>query len=415
MARFRPSQVRVRINTLDSFRYREFRLLWGATLTSSSGFWVQEIVVGWLTYDLTRSPLITSLALGLAVLPLLPGAPVGGVLADLLDRRKLLVAVWAYQAVVTAGFSVAVLVDRVETWHIFAYVLAMGSAWAVSDPAWFAIVPNIVPRRSLINAFALGWLAHHLAQLAVPAAAGLLIALKGPGPALVAGAVMFLGGSLAAAVMRVDPPGRVEARRVEPLQQFREGIRYVRDERTVLGLILIGAVTLLLLPPFVNGLMPVYASEVFHVGPAGLGLLISAIGIGSTASAILLASLGDVRHKGRAIVIALVLLIAGAIAFSRMPAIGLAIPPLVLLSGALTAMFAVQEASIQSVVPDRLRGRVSSVGTMITGFYAVGSLLGGGLAELLDAPTATLAGSAMLVVVSLGLLLKFKQVWRFER
>ena len=131
----RPPRVRVRVHTLDSLRYREFRLLWVSTLGIGGGFWVQQLIVGWLTYSLTRSPLLTSLALGLEALPFLLGGPIGGILADQWDRRRLLMAVSAYQAAVTAGFSVVVLLDRVETWHIFAFVLAMGSSWAVSSPA----------------------------------------------------------------------------------------------------------------------------------------------------------------------------------------------------------------------------------------------------------------------------------------
>jgi hypothetical protein len=113
--RFWPPRVNVRVHTFDSLRYREFRLLWLGSLSSSGSLWVQQLIVGWLTYDLTRSPLITSLALGLGALPFPPGAPIGGVLADIWDRRKLLMAAWATQAAITAGFSVVVLLDRVET------------------------------------------------------------------------------------------------------------------------------------------------------------------------------------------------------------------------------------------------------------------------------------------------------------
>jgi MFS family permease len=331
-----------------------------------------------------------------------------------LERRKLLAGVWAYQAAAIAAFGAVVLAGRVEIWHIFVFVLAMGSGWAIAEPTWFSIVPNIVPRRGLVNAFALGWMAFHLSQFAVPAAAGLLIAMKGPGPALEVGAVAYLAASLAALAMRRGARSQVETRRAKPLQRFREGVRYVGDEPLVLGLILMGAVAMLLLPPFVNGLMPVYASEVFQVGPAGLGLLISAIGIGSTASAAVLASVGDLRYKGRAIVITLAIGIVGALAFSRVPSIVPAIVLLMVLSGGLTAMLAIQTASIQSIVPDGLRGRVASVGMMIGGLYPVGSFVGGGLAELLGVTTATLAGSAMLAAVSGGLLLKFRQVWSFK-
>jgi MFS family permease len=415
MAKFRPSRVQVRFNTLDSFRYREFRLLWTAKLCANGGLWVQQLVVGWLTFDLTQSPIITSLALGLGGLPFLLGSPIGGILADLWDRRKLLVAVWMYQAAATAGFAVLVLVGRVETWQIFAYVLAMGFGWAVYFPTWVAVVPNTVPRRSLMNAFALTGLAFNVAQFAVPAAAGLMVAVAGPGQTLAAGAAMFLGASLAAAAMRLGPPVRSQTRRVKPWQSFREAVKYVKGDRLILGLLLIGPITEFLLVPFVNDLMPVYASRVFEVGPAGLGLLMSAIGIGSTASSIVMASLGDLRHKGKAIAVSIALLVAATVAFSRMSTMAFAIPFLMLLSGALMAIFTLQSASIQMVVPEELRSRVSSLGAMVAGAFPLASLLAGGLAQLLSPPSATLVGSAILAVVSAGLLLKFREVWSFNQ
>ena len=215
--------------------------------------------------------------------------------------------------------------------------------------------------------------------------------------------------------MRVDTPDRSEARREKPLQRFREGVRYARNDRLVLGLILVVAGTELLLLPFVHGLMPVYASEVFHVGPAGLGLLMAVVGIGSVIGTIMIAchrrhTLEGEGHRRR----------SGAdyrraVAFSRVSAMPLAVPFLMLLSGSFTTLFTVNSASIQSIVPERLRGRVSSVGTMIAGLFPLGSLLAGGLAELFGAPTATLAAGAMLLLFSAGLLLKFRQLWSFGR
>ena len=374
------------------------------------GFWVQQLVVGWLVYDITRSPLLTSLALGLDALPSLVAGPIGGLLADVWDRRKFLVVSSAYQAIVTGVFGVVMILGRIEAWHIFAYVLAMGISWAIADPARFALVANIVPKNGLLNAFALNGLAFNGSRLVAPAAAGLLIVWVGPGPTLLLGAAMHVGAGFASAAMRVRSSDHSGRRIEKPLQRIREGVRYVRRERLVLVLTILTATTMLLFVPFVHGLMPVYASEVYGVGPAGLGLLMSVVGIGSIIGTVLVASVGDIRNKGGAIVAALALTIVAVVAFSRIPAMSPAILALMLLSGGFTAFLTISSATIQSVVPDELRGRVSSIGTMTIGLFPLGSLAAGGLAELFGAPSATLLAGIALAIVSTGVLLRFRGV-----
>ena len=224
----RRVHINVRLHTLDSFRNRDFRLLWVSTLFVGGGFWFQILLVGWLTFHLTRSPLITSLALGLDGIAFLLAGPFGGIVADLWDRRRLLTMVYAYQSVATAGFAWLVILGRTETWHIFGYVLAMGLSWAVEQPARSSLIPNIVPRQNLVNAFALSTLAFTGTRLAVPVLGGLLIAAVGPGRTLWLGSVMYLGASLAIMLVHTGPANEHETRRGPALGQFVDGARYVR-------------------------------------------------------------------------------------------------------------------------------------------------------------------------------------------
>ena len=162
--------MHVRLHTLDAFRYRNYKLMWASTLLSSGALWIHQLVIGWLTFNLTRSPLLTSFALGASTLPYLV-SPLVGVFIERWDRSKLLSAVSVYQAAVTAGFSVVVILGRIETWHIFAYVLAIGVSWAVYDPTKFAMIPSIVPKQGIVNALALNALAFNAMRLVLPAAA----------------------------------------------------------------------------------------------------------------------------------------------------------------------------------------------------------------------------------------------------
>ena len=397
--RLRPIHIHVRVHTLDSLRYRDYRLFWFSTLFMSGGLWVYELVIGWLTYDLTRSPLLTSLALGLGTLPYLLVAPVGGVLADRFDRRKVLVANAAYQAVLTAGFSALVVMGVAATWHIFAFILAIGVSAAVHDPTRFAIVPSLVPRQNLVNAVALQGLAFNVARLAVPAAAGLLIALLGPGRTLFVASALYLSAAAAVQAMDLARGDQRDAAQDKPLTKLMEGARYVKSEPLVLTLILLGGVPLLVIFPFVHGLLPVYAAEVFEVGPTGLGLLLSSLGVGASVGTVIIASLGDFAHKGRYMLVGLALVVASTVFFSHTPSFISPLLVLMFMAGSLTTYFTLSGAVLYSVVPDNLRGRVSSLGVMTWGLLPLASLLSGGLATLLGAPTATLIGAVFVTVL----------------
>ena len=201
--RMRPPRIQTRLHTFDSFRYRDYIFLWLATMFSSGGFWLQQVIVGWLTYEVTDSAFWTSVALGLDALPILFVGPVGGLLVDNFDRRKLMAFIYVYQAVVTLIFAAVVLTGNLQAWHIFAFIFFMGLAWVVSDPARMSLIPNIVPREGLVNAFALNSMAFSVTRLATPALGGVLIAFAGAGPALLVEAALQIGAVAAALSLRV--------------------------------------------------------------------------------------------------------------------------------------------------------------------------------------------------------------------
>ena len=410
--RLRPVRMHVRLHTLDAFRYRNYRLMWASTLLSSGALWIHQLVIGWLTFNLTRSPLLTSFALGASTLPYLV-SPLVGVFIERWDRSKLLSAVSAYQAAVTAGFSVVVILGRIETWHIFAYVLAIGVSWAVYDPTKFAMIPSIVPKQGIVNALALNALAFNAMRLVLPAAAGVLVVVAGVGPTMLIGAVLYAGATVAMLVIDLPRADGTPKPRTRPLAQLVEGARYVRREPVLLALFTLGVLPFLLIIPFVHSLTPVYASEVLNFGPAGLGLMISAIGLGATAGTLVLASLGEIRRKGRVLLIGFGVVIAAMIVFSRSPSLAPPLPVLVLLGGGLTVYFALGGAMLQSIVPDELRGRVASLAVTTIGLVPVGALLSGGIAELLDAPSATLIAGVTVAALLAALSPMVRRVWRF--
>ena len=402
------------VHTFDSIHYRNYRLLWSATAFTAAAFWLQQVIVGWISYDLTRSAFWTSLAMGLDALPMLLAGPLGGLLVEGWDRRKLLALVFSYQAVVTLGLFSIVLLMQVQTWYIFAFILLMGVSWAIADPARMSLIPSLVPKEHQMNAFALSTTAFSVTRLAAPIVGGVLLAIAGPGPALLVEAALQLGAVAAVLMLQTGQLPRAGLGFSSAVTGVAEGLRYVRGAPAILGLLLLAAVPSVLVMPFVYGLMPVYAAEVFRVGPTGLGVLMAAIGVGATIGTVGLASLGNLRERGYWTLFSAALMAFGMEAFSQIPWIGMALPALMLLSAGTMMFFALNVAMIQSKVKSEFRGRVSGLYMVTWGLSPVGSLAAGGLADRFGAPSATLVGAAASALALAGLAIKFKSIWKLR-
>lgn len=410
----RPVHIHVRVRTFDSLRYRNFRLLWGSTTASSGANWLQQVVLGWLTYQLTQSAFWTSMVLGLEALPILLAGPVGGLLVDRWNRKKLLSLVYAYQAILSLGLSILVIFGEPDVWHIFLFVLLLGMSWVITDPARMSLIANIIPRANLLNAFSLNAMAFSVTRLTIPALGGVLLALVGAGPSI----LFMVGLQLAAFTMvlglRLEPSVRPKLRLTAAFSELLEGARYVKNNRTLLGLFLLGFIPSVLVTPFVHGLMPVFAAEVFDVGPRGLGLLLSAIGAGATIGTVVLASLGEVKRKGRTIITAVAVMGLAMAVFTQLPTYWVALLALLVLSAGMSVFFATTSASVQGILTDDLRGRVSGLFMVTWGVLPAGSMLAGVLADSLGAPSAALIAAGITGVVLTALVLRFRPLWSFD-
>ncbi len=161
----------LRIPTLESMRYRDYRLLWMSSTLVTSGSYFKTVLIGWLTYDVTGSALLTALAIGIESLPNLLASPIGGVLADRVDRRKLVATTAVYNVVLTFGMSAVFLLNRAEPWPILAYMLLFGIGHTMGQPAKTSYGAYIVPEKALLNAFS----AYNTVALIGPAIALLIV------------------------------------------------------------------------------------------------------------------------------------------------------------------------------------------------------------------------------------------------
>jgi MFS family permease len=284
----------------------------------------------------------------------------------------------------------------------------------ILDPARASLVSTSVPGESLVNAFALNSLGFSVTRLAAPAIGGGLLAVAGPGPALVIEAIMQFLAVIAALAIQLPVTERAELRLKTAFSRLLEGARYVKGQPVILSVIALSIVPPMMSFPFFNGLMPVFAAEVFETGSIGLGLLMSSLGAGSVLGTLVLASFGNVQRKGRLIILSVAVTSVTMLLFSQVTSMYLAYPVLIASSVGMMVFFSTSSALVQSIVPDEFRGRVTSISMFSFGMMPIGSFIAGILAQRLGAPTAMLIASGVVAFLLGAFLMNSRLLWRTQ-
>jgi MFS family permease len=375
-------------HTLRALRHRNYRLFFFGQTLSIIGNWVQQIAMAWLVYRLTESAWllgVTGFAGQIAILVL---APFGGLWADRFDRHKLLLLTQALSAVPPVVLALLGYTGMIEVWHVVVMALLAGIINAVDTPIRLTFTTGMVPREDLPSAIAMNALMQSLGRMIGPTVAGALLAVSTE-------AFCFVVNALSKAVivgtvlMMVVAP-QAAAPVSSPWQQLREGARYAWELIPVRWLLPMVATISFMVTPY-QTLMPIFAAEVYGGGAGMLGFLIGAAGCGGVIGMLALASRKDVRGLTRWVTFASFSAGIGVTVFALSPWL-----PLSLLAIAFTGFGVVVNGMsvstmIQTIVDDRLRGRIMGIFSMaFLGMYPLGSLAGGALAAVVGAP-ATLA------------------------
>jgi MFS family permease len=394
-----------KLTTFSSLKHRNYRYLWSGTLLMGAGQWIQQVTLGWLLYDLTGSSILLGLLNGARAIPFLVAGPIAGVVADRVDRRKLLLLVQHSLFATTFIMGFLTATGYIAPWHLFVFTLLTGIAWSFSDPVRQTLIPNVVPKKDLVNAVALNSVANNATKVMGPAIGGLLIALFGVAGNFFVQSVAY-AGVLAMIYRMVAPHTPAQARQSSMLANMQEGLRYVWSNSLVLALILIALVPRLLAVPY-QTLMPIFQKDVLRVGPAGLGMLMAAPGIGGLIALLTLASIaGRVKRQGLLMLGAVMLLGIFLVIFSQTASFKLALLTLVGV-GACQVMFnATVNTLLHLTIPDELRGRVMSIYMLDRGLMPAGAMLAGTSAHFIGAPATT--GLMGFSVVLLGIVLAWR-------
>ncbi|HLH22908.1 MAG TPA: MFS transporter [Chloroflexota bacterium] len=385
-----------------AFAYRNYRLYWIGQLLGNVGSWMQIVATGWLVLALTDSPASLGLTGALTALPLITLSLVGGVVADRVDRFRMVLAAQAAQLVPDTTIALLVGTGHVQVWHVYVYTLAGATIRGLSTPARQAFMPGLVPRSALLSAIALNSILWQGAAVVGPAVAGVVLAGWGePGNFYLNVVSDVLNLALLWGIRLAPAPERRAGR--SAWEGVREGARYAWGHASVRALLLAAAGVCFLGLSYTQ-LMPVFARDVYGVGPEGLGLLLTMPAAGTIAAALALAVAGQVPRKGRLFLGAGLALCLGLFAFALCPLYGLALPVLVVVGAAGTATLTLGNTLVQQTVSEELRGRVMGFWMACTqGMSPLGALPAGVVAEMLGAPLAIALSASGLLVLLLAL------------
>jgi MFS family permease len=383
--------------TFSALRERDYAVYFGGNLAFFLAMQMDQLLRGFYALELTDGAWALGVVSVANATPMLLIAPFGGVIADRYDKKKLLLYSQGFIALVNVLFTVMIFMELVQFWHLLVGALLQGATFSVAMPVRNALVPQLIPRHKLMNAVSLQMGGMNLTRIIGPTIAGLLIAPLGIGSVWAIETVLFTTATLSIIPLPSHGmKGRAEATG-SMLPQLAEGFRYI-GRTPLMRVLLLSALVMPLFAFPVQLVLPVFAKDVFDMGPGGLGLLMASAGIGGLVGALLTASLDSVPHKGRLMLIGTVLQGGCFIVFAVSPVFGAALLFLALGNIGGMLFMTTNNSVIQTRVPEEYRGRVMAVLMMSFGVMPLGVLPMTLAADAIGAPTAVVISSVLLVV-----------------
>jgi MFS family permease len=387
--------------TFRALRHRNFRLFFIGQIISLTGTWMQVVAQSWLVYRLTGSAALLGIVGFVGNLPSFLFAPVAGVLADRMNRHRLLVATQVASMIQALLFAALILADVIAVWHIIVLSCLLGFINAFDMPIRQSFVPDMLERKDdLSNAIALNSTMVNGSRLVGPSIAGILIAAVGEGYCFLINGLSFI--AVIAALLAMKGYRKNKTTRHEPVwRELKTGLSYVFGFPPLSAVILLLALISLIGMPYVV-LMPIFAKTILGGGPNTLGFLMAATGVGALVGAIYLASRKDVRGLGKMVGLSAAIFGLGLILFSFSRSISLSIVLMTITGFGMITQMAGSNTVLQTIADEDKRGRVMSFYTMaFRGMVPFGSLLAGTVASGIGAPYTLLIGGSICILGAL--------------
>jgi MFS transporter, DHA1 family, staphyloferrin A biosynthesis exporter len=406
----------------DALKIRDFRYLWFSNIAATFGMQMQMVARGWLVYDMTSSPLALTWVMLSFLMPSFVFSLLGGVLADRVKKKRVMIVAQALNAIATVALAVIVFRGNVTFWDFIYFGLFNGTVMAMSMPARSSVIPEIVGREALVNAMALQGATFNLSRIVGPALAGMAIAgfaavgfttMQATGAVFFLIAALYVCAFIATSMLHYDgSPQQRDGATVAG--DVAEGFRYLRNDRMILGLLILGFVPMTF-GFAVSFLLPAFNHDVIGGGPQSLGLLMTSMGGGALLGSLILARLGDVAGKGRILFVTAYLWAVLTAGFALSNTLWLA-----MLLGAATSVFSAIYGSLnmsilQLAVNPAIRGRVMSINMMAMGLMPIGVIPVSVAAEFIGIHEALLASAVLLAISVLVLGFLFPEVRRIDK
>lgn len=383
--------------TFAALKHYNYQLWFYGQTVSLMGTWMQSTAQGYLIYQLTGSPVYLGLVGFAAGVPTWLFTLFGGVVADRISRRNLMVITQSTMLVLAFILAALTFTGVVQPWQILVLAFLLGVANAFDAPARVSFVLELVPREDMTNAIALNSTMFNIATVVGPSIAGITYAAFGPAWCFTLNGISFIAVIVALLLMHIKLDVQ-QARRSSAMTEIVEGLQYVFTNRLVLSL----TATVGLVSLFGFGLMnllPAWATDVLHGNEVTNGLLVSARGFGALISALMLASMTKHKIRGKLWTVGYMVVPAALFFFAWIRWLPLSLTFLVVIGWGMMMLTNNSNALIQSRVPDNLRGRVMGVYALVlNGFIPVGALLAGGVAQNLGSPVTVMLSAGVLLI-----------------
>ncbi|MCX5700552.1 MAG: MFS transporter [Candidatus Omnitrophica bacterium] len=384
----------------SSLKVKDFRVYWFGMFVSLVGTWIQQVSLSWLVFQLTNSAFLLGVVGFLSSIPILFLSLFGGVLADRLNKRSILIATQFAFMVLAFALAILTQLKLITTMQIMVIAVLNGIVMAFDAPSRQAVVVELTGKEHLTNAIALNSVSFNSSRIIGPALGGILISSIGMSGCFYINGISFFAVLLALWTIKIyDKPQDNLAG--SAFKDSIEGLIFIKNNRLILALIsMIGVVSLFGVAHVV--LMPIFAKDILKVGVKGLGVLMSSAGAGALIGALVLARLGDFKYKGKLLSFSSILFSVSLITFSLSKIYSLSLVALAFVGGSSVIALALVNTLLQTKVEDRFRGRVMSV-FMITfaGLMPFGNLFAGIIAQSLGVSFAVFLGG----IICLGFFL----------
>ena len=392
-----------------SLRHTDYRYLWAGNLLNMAGFWIQQVTVSWLVWKLSGSATIVGITSALRSLPFLFLGPLGGVAADRLDRRRMLMVLQLILAAAAVVFALLVALDRVHVWHAMVFSFVMGTGLAINMPVRQALIANTIPRAELGNAIALNAVGGNASRIVGPAAGGILIMAFGMAGNFLLQAGLYLLMVAILFPMKVPYLGTGSACKASVLASLKEGVRYVWNDRTLLGLVMLSFIAALFIIPILQ-ILPVFTDKVLHAGADTYGYLVAAFGIGGLLATLIQATFGNRMCSGWLGMAALLASCCFVVLVALSSRLWLSFA-LIAAIGFFQMTFRVNNNTlVLSLTPEELQGRVMSIYMIDHALTPFASAILGICADLLPVQSAMSASGILGITLMFTLWIGVRQV-----